>query len=212
MRYLNGVYTQAINRRHQRTGHILQGRFKSVLVEKDSHLLEVARYVVLNPVRAKMVRSARDWPWSSHRAMSGQAPAPTFLSVAWMLSQFDSEPGRAARAYRRFVQQGRSASIWDEGRTSPFLGSDAFIEKIRPLLEQGKWNVEIPRSDRLATRPGLQALFADAHNKQTRNEMIYFATRVHEYTLREVSGFLGMHYSTISDIGRRAAESRKTPK
>lgn len=209
MRHLNGVYTQAINRRHRRTGHILQGRFKSILVEKDSHLLEVARYVVLNPVRAKMVRSARDWPWSSYRATSGQVPAPAFLSVGWILSQFDSEPVRATRAYRKFVQQGRSASIWDEGRTSAFLGSDGFIEQMKPLLEQRMWDVEISRSERLATRPSLETLFADALDKETRNEMVFLATRVHEYTLRDVSEFLGMHYSTISVIGKRVADFRK---
>ncbi len=81
MRHLNGVYTQAFNRRHMRVGHVLQGRFKSILVEKESHLLELARYVVLNPVRAKMVRSAKDWPWSSYRAMAGLEEAPSFLGV-----------------------------------------------------------------------------------------------------------------------------------
>jgi REP element-mobilizing transposase RayT len=71
MHLLNGVYTQWFNRRHRRVGHLLQGRFKAILVEKERHLLELARYIVLNPVRAKMVRSVRDWPWSSYRAMSG---------------------------------------------------------------------------------------------------------------------------------------------
>lgn len=65
MRQLNGVYTQAFNRLHGRVGHVLQGRFKSILVERESHLLELARYVVLNPVRANMVRSVRQWKWSS---------------------------------------------------------------------------------------------------------------------------------------------------
>lgn len=68
MRHLNGIYTQATNRRHARSGHLLQGRYKAILVEKDSHLLELARYVVLNPVRAKMVRAAKDWRWSSYRS------------------------------------------------------------------------------------------------------------------------------------------------
>jgi REP element-mobilizing transposase RayT len=81
MRHLNGVYTQGFNRRHMRVGHVLQGRFKSIVVEKESHLLELARYVVLNPVRAKMVRSARDWPWSSYRATAGLGVAPPFLDV-----------------------------------------------------------------------------------------------------------------------------------
>ena len=65
MRRLNGVYTQAFNRRHGRVGHVLQGRYKSILVDKDAYLLELARYIVLNPVRAGMVKRVQDWPWSS---------------------------------------------------------------------------------------------------------------------------------------------------
>lgn len=76
MRHLNGVYTQRFNRSHQRVGHVFQGRFKAILVEKDSYLLELARYVVLNPLRARMVRRLENWPWSSylgHLRTGGQA-------------------------------------------------------------------------------------------------------------------------------------------
>ena len=93
MQYLNSVYTQAFNRHHGRAGHVLQGRFKSILVEKEGHLLELARYVVLNPVRAKMVRSARDWPWSSYRATAGMAEVPRFLTVSWILSHLQIKSG-----------------------------------------------------------------------------------------------------------------------
>ena len=92
MQFLNGVYTQKFNRHHKRFGHVLQGRYKAILVEKQSHLLELARYIVLNPVRAGVVRSAKDWPWSSYRATSAQAEAPEFLAIDWILSQFDLPP------------------------------------------------------------------------------------------------------------------------
>jgi len=78
MRQLNGAYTQAFNRRHNRTGHLLQGRYKAILVEKESHLLELARYIVLNPVRAKLVRHPRAWRWSSYRATAGDEEPPSF--------------------------------------------------------------------------------------------------------------------------------------
>jgi REP element-mobilizing transposase RayT len=68
MRQLNGVYTQFYNRINSRFGHVFQGRFKAILVEKETYLLELARYIVRNPVRAGMVRAAKDWPWSSYRA------------------------------------------------------------------------------------------------------------------------------------------------
>ena len=76
MRQLNGVYTQASNRRHGRVGHLFQGRFKAILVDSDAYLLELARYVVLNPVRAGMVKKPDGWAWSSYRASLGLEPAP----------------------------------------------------------------------------------------------------------------------------------------
>ena len=77
MRQLNGVYTQSVNRRHGRVGHVFQGRYKAILVERDSYLLELARYVVLNPVRAGLVADLADWPWSSYPAIvARRAPPP----------------------------------------------------------------------------------------------------------------------------------------
>ena len=78
MRQLNGVYTQSYNRKHDRAGHVFQCRFKGILVEKDSYLLELARYIAFNPVRAGRVRSAKDWTWSSYRATAGQCQPPRF--------------------------------------------------------------------------------------------------------------------------------------
>ena len=88
MRQLNGVYTQAFNRRHGRSGHLFQGRYHAVVVEKEAHLLELCRYVVLNPVRVKSCRTAGAWRWSSYRATAGLTAAPGFLTVAWVLAQF----------------------------------------------------------------------------------------------------------------------------
>ncbi|MGZ9275285.1 MAG: transposase, partial [Nitrospira sp.] len=89
MRQLNGVYTQAFNRRHQRVGHVLQGRFKAILVDQDSYRLELCRYVVLNPVRAKRTRNADTHPWSSYRATASFAFTPPLsLTTDWLLSQF----------------------------------------------------------------------------------------------------------------------------
>jgi len=212
MRHLNGVYTQWVNRHNTRTGHIFQGRFKSILIEKESHLLEVARYVVLNPVRAEMVRSPRDWRWSSYRATAGQAEIPGFLTVGWILAQFDREPSRAVHTYRRFVRQGRGMTIWDDLRKGNLLGTDSFIEEIRPLLNKQLAMTKIPRRQRLAARPALATLFEDVPNKASRNEQIYQAVRVHEYTLKEVADFLGLYYSTISVIAKRVAEEKKHQK
>ncbi|MGG7056547.1 REP-associated tyrosine transposase, partial [Nitrosomonas sp. ANs5] len=102
MRQLNGVYTQTFNRAHNRVGHVYQGRYKAILVEKESYLLELSRYVVLNPVRAGRVKDVEQWPWSSYSAMIGKSSRPEWLQTDWMLSQFGKQRKRAAAAYRDF--------------------------------------------------------------------------------------------------------------
>ena len=96
MRQLNGVYTQAFNRSHQRVGHVFQGRYKAILVEKGSHLLELCRYVVLNPVRAGMVAKPEQWQWSSYKSTAYAGTVPEFLTIDWVLGQF-AEKKTAAR-------------------------------------------------------------------------------------------------------------------
>lgn len=106
MRHLNGVYTQKLNRTHHRVGHVFQGRYRAIMVEKDSYLLELLRYVVLNPVRAKMVSAAGDWLWSSYGAIVGMASRPDWLQTDWVLGQFGSTHGKAVMVYMDFVRAG----------------------------------------------------------------------------------------------------------
>jgi len=207
MQLLNGVYTQRFNRATKRSGHVFQGRFKAILVEKDSHLLELARYVVLNPVRAKAARSARAWPWSSYRATAGQTEVPEFLTIDWILSQFGTKRASAVRAYRQFVSQGRGVSVWEELRAGSLLGSDEFIGQMKPRLAEAPLDPNILRRERDATRPSLEALFSDVTDRRTRNQRIHAAVRQHHYTLQEVGDHLGLHFSTISVIARRVAEA-----
>ncbi len=98
MRQLNGVYTQRFNRCHARVGHVFQGRFKAVLVERDSYLLELCRYVVLNPVPAGMVKQPERYRWSSYRATAGLEKAPEWLTRAWVLGQFSSQQEKGVRS------------------------------------------------------------------------------------------------------------------
>ncbi len=205
MHFLNGVYTQRFNRRHRRRGHLLQGRYKAILVERDSHLLELARYVVLNPVRAKMVRSAKDWPWSSYRATVGHVESPEFLYVDGILAQFDARRDRAVHAYRHFVRQGRDVDVWQGLRAGSLLGSDEFVEQMRPRLLEAPPDPNVLRRERDAARPSLGEIFRGADDKLTRNACIYTAVRVHHYRLQEVGEHLGLHFSTVSVIAKREA-------
>jgi len=203
MQFLNGVYTQKFNRHHRRFGHVLQGRYKAILVEKESHLLELARYIVLNPVRAGAARSAKDWPWSSYRATSGQADAPGFLATDWILSQFDSQRERAVRAYRKFVRQGRGVEVWESLRAGCLLGTEAFVEAIRPALLEQPLNQNVLRKEHDAARPTLEKLFANVTSKADRDARIHEAVRLHHYKLQEVADHLELHFSTISVIAKQ---------
>lgn len=88
MRQLNGMYTQSFNRRHRRVGHLFQGRFKAILVEKESYLLGLYRYIVLHPLRVNNRIRIGAWQWSSYRATAGLASVPEYLSTDWVLEQF----------------------------------------------------------------------------------------------------------------------------
>lgn len=197
MRQLNGVYTQRFNRRHGRVGHLFQGRFKAILVEKEAYLLELCRYIVLNPVRAKLVRSANDWRWSSYRATAGLAEPPRFLTTDWVLGQFSEKRDEAQRRYRRFVSAGRGVSLWHELKGQIYLGSEAFIEQ---LPKPGGRLEEIPRFQRQGVRPPLEKLFAEA----PLGEAIATAYREHGYTMKAIADYLGVHYATVSRRLRRA--------
>jgi len=130
MRQLNGVYTQQFNRRHALVGHLFQGRFKAILVERETYLLELARYVVLNPVRAGMVARPDDWSWSSYRAMVAAAPTPEWLETDWLLGQFGDERAQAQAGYAAFVVEGiGQPSIWKGLRHQILLGSERFVEQ-----------------------------------------------------------------------------------
>ncbi len=209
MQYLNGVYTQRFNRRHGRVGHLFQGRFKAILVEKESHLLEVARYVVLNPVRAGMVSDPGDWPWSSYLATAGLAPVPPFLTVDWIRARFGDDPEKAVRGYRRFVDAGRGAKVWNDLRGGWLLGSSRFADAVRPLLEAKPVDREHPRQQRAAVRRSLEELFTNVHDRGERDERIYEAVRLHGYTLREVAERVGLAYPTVSIIAKRVAERKR---
>jgi hypothetical protein len=194
------VYTQRFNRHHGRVGHVFQGRYKAILVEKEAHLLELARYVVLNPVRAKMVRSSKDWKWSSYRATAGLESLAPFLTTDWILSQFSSTSSAAQQAYRRFVSEGYGETVWENLRGQICFGSDEFIESHVP--EGSSMLREIPRKQRLINRPPLEKVLAE----EPASHAIAIAYREYGYKLKEIADCLGVHYSTVSRRLRRQEE------
>jgi len=196
MRHLNGVYTQRFNRAHQRVGHVFQGRFKAILVEKDSYLLELARYVVLNPLRARMVRQLENWPWSSYLATCGQAAKPDWLQCDFILSLFSTRRSHAVAKYISFVQEGKGLPVWDKLKGQIYLGSDAFIEKMQTLVDQQSMLTEIPRSQRRALTQALSG-FAQKHE---RNDAIALAYLSGQHTMTAIAEHFGVHYTTVSRL------------
>jgi putative transposase len=159
IRPLNGVYTQRQNRRYNKSGHVFQGRYKAILVEKDAYLLELSRYVVLNPVRAGLVSRPEDWRWSSYRGTGRLDKSLDVLTRDWILRQFGRSRHRAEMLYRRFVKEGiRGKSPWNQLTGQIFLGDKAFIEKLRGTDSNDL--TEIPRCQRHATRPAIDEILS----------------------------------------------------
>jgi len=202
MRQLNGVYTQLFNKAHGRAGHLFQGRYKAILIQKDSHLLEVCRYVVLNPVRARMVEAPEEWRWGSYRATAGSEAGHPCLTTAWVLGQFGGKRAAAEREYRQFVRQGIGKSIWHEVRGQAILGEESFGDSLIDRLRTHEDVPEIARSQRFAHRPGLEKLFTASvmKDREKRNRKIAEAVEKYGYTQRAIADHLYLHFTYISQI------------
>ncbi|MEN8208370.1 MAG: transposase [Candidatus Fermentibacteria bacterium] len=201
MKLLNSVYAQYFNHSHDRTGHLFQGRFKAIVVEKESYLLELCRYIVLNPVRSGIVKSPGDYTWSSYRQTAGlHQREDNLLSTEWILSQFGFDKFTAERDYISFVSDYRDGvSPFENTSNQIILGGEKFVES---LAENDQYRdlPEIPRNHRFLNRPSLETVFVTASDRVTRNEAIYIAHTKHGYTQQEIAKHSGMHYSSISKI------------
>jgi REP element-mobilizing transposase RayT len=159
MRQLNGIFTQSFNRRHRRVGHLFQARYQAILVEKESYLLELCRYIVLNPLRVK--RGGSDlatWKWSSYPATAGRGAVPEFLSTDWLLEQFGKNRRVAQKRYREFVRDGVANRPWDELKGQIYLGSDEFIERHSAQTTELK---EVPRAQLKPIKPTLERILGE---------------------------------------------------
>lgn len=196
MRHLNGVYTQAFNRRHCLVGHLFQGRFKGILVEKDSYLLELARYVVLNPVRARMVSDVGDWPWSSYGAMVGQCVPPSWMETDWLLGQFGPTRPLARGRYVDFARAGVGLpSIWSDLQNQIVLGSEAFVEKTLNQVTAMDRLREVPMAQR-RKKPVTLKEYENRYND--RADAMARAYRGGGYTMQAIADHFGVHYATVS--------------
>jgi putative transposase len=196
MRHLNGVYSQYFNKRHRRVGHLYQGRYSSPLVEKEAYLQELCRYIVLNPVRARMVRTAQEWRWSSHQETLGLRDPPDWLQVDWLLSCFAKSRQAAIEHYKIFLSEGSGQpSPLENLKNQIYLGSDEFVAKVQCWLVDDSSLDEIPSAQK---RPVEKSLSFYKERNTDRNIAMAKAYLSGTYSMAEIGVFFGVHYMTVS--------------
>ncbi len=162
MHWLNTKYVCWFNRRHRRSGHLYQGRFKAFLVERESYLLEVLRYVVLNPVRAGMAKHPADYRWSSYRATAGLETPFDWLDLDSALGSFAPVQEIARSYYIEFIEQrlGSTENLWDHLKHGMFLGGEQWIREMRKIVEAKPRSTDHPKLQRSVGRPQMPAIVA----------------------------------------------------
>ncbi|HEX7988168.1 MAG TPA: transposase [Duganella sp.] len=194
MRLLNSAYSQHFNRRHDLAGHVMQGRYHAVLVQKESYLLELARYIVLNPVRAGIVDAPENWEWSSYRFMLNKKSAPSWLTIDWLLAGFGPDYPTARDAYRNFVMAGIGAeSPLKNVCFQSILGDDAFIAEHRKSAEL--ISAEIVRTQRRAL-----AMSLDEYRSKysPRNVAMAMAYRSTVFSMSQIAAHFDVSVQTVS--------------
>lgn len=207
MRQINGIYTQYYHRTYKSSGPLLKDRFKSLLIEKETYLLQIARYLARLPVEHGLVKGPAKWPWSAHSRLIHSSAQEvldgTYLDIAAIMSSFENDEKGSKKAYKQFIKEGRKA-------ISPLLfihknclGSDTFCSAM--LLQ-----TTVPHRKRRGSRghlkkkkrPSLQALFAgqNKRDKAGRNAKILAAHMHHGYLVREIAEHLEIHYTTVSKV------------
>lgn len=205
MRYINAFYSQEINRRYGLVGHLFQGRYKAILVEKESYLLELARYVVLNPVRAGLVADPLDWQWSSYRSVLGRQLPPSWLDSDWVLGQFASERGMAIELYRQFVTAGiGKESPLEHTQHQVLLGGDNFVDQHCQRLRDANFASIVKDQRRMA------ALDLDEYKAlhPDRDAAMAAAFRSTAFTMREIGRHFGVSLQTVSRAVQRSESLR----
>ena len=212
MRQLNGIYTQHVNRRYRQQGPLFQGRFKSIIFEKQKYLLPLCRYVVTNPARLAEPEPWASYVWSSYRATAGQVKnPPSILHTADVLNEFGKRKTSSQRKYREYIHAGvKAPSPLDQRTHQVLLGGSAFINKMRPIL-LGKPTQDKKPPKAAKRRKSLNSIFKQLHGKTRpeRNRLICQAYSKFDHTQEEIGKHLGLHHTTIGKVisAGRASQS-----
>jgi putative transposase len=208
MRQLNAFYSQYFNHRHKFVGHVLQGRYKAILVQKENYLLELSRYIVLNPVRAGKVAHPKEWRWSSYNSIFSAEKPPVWLDTDWLLSQFGDERGAAVEAYREFVQHGLGReSPLIETRHQIVLGDDVFAKQHGDRLGSPDFTAVTKAQRRCAVKT-LQEYEVECTSRDESMAKAYFSTA---FTMAEIGRHFNVSPQTVSRAVRRFERTAYPP-
>jgi REP element-mobilizing transposase RayT len=198
IRHINGGYTTYFNKRHNRAGHLFQGRYKAILVDADAYAGELSRYIHLNPVRAGIAKLPEQYSWSSYAVYTGKAATPRWLNTDWLLQYFGTKTAAARKTYRLFTEAAMGTAEEDplrEATATLILGKAGFIEEIREKYLSGKEKGRDIPALRELTKVSLEAIIEETET----------AFRGKQELARKAAIYISHHYSgrSLREIGEK---------
>lgn len=232
MQNINTSYTVYINKKYQRSGHLFQGRFKGIIVDKDEYLVTLSRYIHLNPVRAGIVQRPEDYKWTSYRSYADKTNN-TLVDIIDTLSCFSDSMAKAVKAYKLFVEAeiGKEENPFKDIEAGIILGGKRFKAMIMKFLGKIKVHDELPQIKRLAERVSIDRviktccsfyekkaddLIKRGKDKRERQIAIYLSKILSGKKNVQVGSFFGIKGPAVSGaikaIERRLDKERKLNK
>ncbi len=218
MQWFGATYTKRFNLRHNRSGHLFQGRFKNMLVQNNAYLLQLSYYIHRNPLRAGMVRRLADYKWSSYRAYAYSKRHQNWLNTKVILSQFINVKDQH-QAYRENIQKysKEEQRVWENLRHGIFVGTEKFVRKIKKRYLPGVPHAELPHQKQIIKDVNIDMVLSKAAAilkcdmdlcresnrisqsvKADRDLLIYIAWQLGMVTNREIGEKFGLTYSAVS--------------
>jgi len=232
MHGLNSGYTGYFNKKYKRSGHLFQGRYKAIIVDKENYLLELSRYVHLNPLRAKIINKPQDYKWSSYGGYIRKKEVNNLNNYNWLLSIFGNEEKKSRRQYKEFVEEGIAKKLENPVKRAVgnmILGSKEFIDSILVKIDRDEIGQEIANRNEILKTINPQEVIKEVSNKykikpieitntgtrnnEARNVAIYITRNVCELSNKETAKiFGGIKESAVSKVVKRLENNIKTNK
>jgi hypothetical protein len=209
MHQINASYTTYFNTKRSRSGHLFQGRYKAILVDKESYALELSRYIHMNPVRVKSVENPWEYKWSSCGIYTGIQKAPSWLETSFILKSFGRKP---YDAYRSFVVKDNAFSPYKQIHASTILGPPEFITRIQKYIK-GENMRDVPALKKVSGRPALESIekaVSEASPDDIRRKMCLYISQAKGYSLKEIGVYFNMRSAAVSQSNLRFKARMRT--